>query len=962
MIGGVTDAPRPPEDDPYEDLDPEIRRILEGLDGHEGPDAQSPPAGPTAYPTTHPTTVLPAGAGPGWPTDEAAQADAGDPGRPGTFAAEMAGDPAGARRTALGAGLAWAATVVALALVDPSGLGAPIAWGGADLIVQPWSWLQYLLYGPLMVALVWRWSRQLLRSASPAAPRRWVLGRTWLLVVLAVLAAKLVYSVVLMLPALIGGAGDGLPWQTSWTYLVWATGFAGFKALLLGWLPGVVAALLWRPGPARRAGTEPRVPEPAMASLPAAAVVLAVALLGGWLADRWWTGSPVGYAHPTDWRLLAPTVASGPAGQAVALGLLWLLLAGSISATLRRIPAPRTGSAHRLAGAIAAVVAGLGLAVVESLVALVMGTDVAGGEDLWIAPSTYLRLIEGLSFGLLIAPVAALAVWLVPRAPRPQWSRAALGGAVAVVAGAVVLVTVGPRDYAGVPPLARQADPVAMPAQPTVEPGQPAAPGRITVRRDADGSAVLADQSGAQVVLRGVNVNALGDYYAADPAIATVAPLTEADFSDMAAMGFDVVRLILSWSKVQPQPDTVDEAYLAQIRQAVAWAGAYGIHVVLDMHQDAWGKSVVAPAGTTCRTGTSPMTGWDGAPEWASLDDGAPPCQFTGRDLAPNVLRSFSSFYANRSDIETQLVASWGRIAQEFGGNPTVVGYDLLNEPSFAEQAPLTSGMLLGRYHARAIAAIREGEAKATGGYPHPIFLEPSIWWSGFGLDPLPPRGFTTDSQIVFAPHLYNESITTDQSLGVTLVGVERGWALAQRAAQTWGVPMWVGEWGSWRDAETNKAYYQRFMAQADATLTGTAIWQWKQACGDPHTWPDKESGNIRRMACPEGTPLPTDTVELAPVTRAYARSAPGRLLSVQTSGEALTITGTRSGAGPVSGTPSDCTLDVWVPGTDQPVLSPTNVTDLTTVKVPAGDQAQAPSGGWRVIGCATGDYKLRVS
>jgi len=115
-------------------------------------------------------------------------------------------------------------------------------------------------------------------------------------------------------------------------------------------------------------------------------------------------------------------------------------------------------------------------------------------------------------------------------------------------------------------------------------------------------------------------------------------------------------------------------------------------------------------------------------------------------------------------------------------------------------------------------------------------------------------------------------------------------------------------------------------------------------------------------MACPAGTPLPTDTAQLAPVTRAYARSAPGRLLGVQTSGDAITITGTRSGAGPVDGTPEDCTLDVWVPGTDKPAFAPENVTELTAVEVPAGDPAQAPSGGWRVIGCATGEYRLTVS
>ena len=956
----MTDRTPPPED-PFAGLDPEVWEILRRQGS--GPGAPAGGAGGAGSAADLPTNPKPA---PGSATRAAGATGAtratGVTATP-TLAGTHPGDPAGARGAAAGAGLTWLVLLVGAAALDPSGLAAPIAWTGASPLAGPWAWLQYVLYGPLMVLLVWRWVGGLLRAATPAAPRRWVFGRTWLLVVLAVMAAKLVYSAVLTAPALFTGQAGGLPADTSLPYLVWGTGVTGVKALLFGWLPAVVAAVLWRPGPARRAGVPGRVPQPTLALIPAAVVVLGVALLGGWLADLWWSGSPVGYAYSAGWRLLAPTVASGRASEIAALALVWLLLAGSMAATLRRVPVPRSASAHRLAGGVAALAAGLGLAVVQSVVALLFGTDLPGGGDLWIVPSTYLRLVEGLSFGLLVAPFAALAVWLVPRAPRPTWSWPAALAAAAVLVGAVLVVTGGTRGHGGLPPLAGDPKPAALPAQRPAATEGLAAPERITVRRDADGSAVLADQSGAQVVLRGVNVNQLGEYYQANPQVPTVAPLTEQDFVDMAAMGFDVVRLLLSWSRVQPQAGSVDEQYLAEVRQAVGWAGAHGIHVVLDMHQDAWGKSVVAPPGTTCRSGTSPMTGWDGAPDWASHFDGAPPCQFTGRDLAPNVLRAFTSFYADRSDIQSELVGSWGRLAEEFGGDPTVAGYDLLNEPGFAEQAPLTSGMMLGRYHARAIQAIRAGEAKAADGYPHPIFLEPSIWWSGFGIDPLPPRGFTTDPQVVFAPHLYNESITMDQSLGVNLVSVERGWALAQRAAANWGTPLWVGEWGSWDDEPTNRAYYERFLGQADASEAGTAMWVWKQACGDPHSYPSTESGNIRRMSCPDGSPLPTRTAELEPVTRAYPRRAPGRLTGIAYADGAVRITGSTSGAGAVDGTPDRCTLDVWVPGSAEPTVSAASgVSAITTTQVPAGSPEQAPSGGWRVTGCATGDYALTVS
>ena len=932
--------------DPYDGLDPDVIAFLDGAPHPASSGAAAVGAAAAAQPV-----AISSSAG----TERGPSGTAPAPG--GTHRRRHV-------RSSWGAAVTMVVVIVGAALLDPSGLAAPVAWTGAQVARQPWTWLQYLLLGPLTVLLVWWWSRRLLAAATPAAPRRWVVSRIWLLVILAMMVAKLAYSVVLMAPALLGGSEAGLPPGPSAAYLIWATGFTGIKAGVYGWVPALVAAALWSPGGARRAGVAARVEAPSRAMIPAGVIALGLALLGGWLAGYWWTGSPVGYAHTSGWRLLAPTAASGRAGEIAAILLVALFLGMSARHTLRRIDVPRPTSSRLLAGALGALVAGMCLALVESVVQLLFGTEVAGTDDLWILPATYLRLAEGLSFGLLLAPFAALGLWLVARAPRPQWSLVAGMVAAGLVAGAVVVVVRQTEAHTGVPPLAgADPAPVDLPAQLVPVRDEPAPPGPITVRRDADGSAVLSDQRGAQVILRGINVNQLGDYYAADPDVPTVEALTEQDFVDIAALGFNAVRLVLSWSALEPQPGQVDAAYLERIRQAVAWARLHGIHIVLDMHQDAWGKGVVAPEGTMCRGGTTPMTGWDGAPDWASHYDDAPPCQFTGRDLAPNVLRAFTSFYADREGIQDRLVAVWGRLASEFGGDPTVVGYDLLNEPAFAEQAPLTSGMLLGRYHARAIQAIREGEQKAPGGYAHPVLLEPSIWWSGFGVDPLPPRGFTTDSQVVFAPHLYNESITMDQSLGLTTVSVERGYALAARAASDWGTPLWSGEWGTFGESSQNAELNARYAAAEDSLRVGSAVWVWKQGCGDPHVFPAQEAGDIRRVSCPEGTPLPTRTAQIEPLTRAYPRTAPGRILAIESDGRTIRLDGDTAGAGRVDGTPDSCALDIWVPGSTQPaVAEQVGVTGLRSVEVPAGSAAQDPSGGWRVIGCATGAYRLSLS
>ncbi len=79
----------------------------------------------------------------------------------------------------------------------------------------------------------------------------------------------------------------------------------------------------------------------------------------------------------------------------------------------------------------------------------------------------------------------------------------------------------------------------------------------------------IVDTSGRQVLLRGANVNALGEYAQEDPAAEPTAPLTDADWDAMAANGFSAIRLIMSWSLLEPERGEVDEDYVAEVRDAV---------------------------------------------------------------------------------------------------------------------------------------------------------------------------------------------------------------------------------------------------------------------------------------------------------------------------------------------------------------------------------------------------------
>src|SRR6266540_1973696 len=85
---------------------------------------------------------------------------------------------------------------------------------------------------------------------------------------------------------------------------------------------------------------------------------------------------------------------------------------------------------------------------------------------------------------------------------------------------------------------------------------------------DAQRGGRIVDDQGREVLLRGVNVNALAEYWKGTP-FPTVFDLDRKDPDRMAGIGWDAVRLLLSWSRVEPAPGRYDTAYLDRVAQAV---------------------------------------------------------------------------------------------------------------------------------------------------------------------------------------------------------------------------------------------------------------------------------------------------------------------------------------------------------------------------------------------------------
>jgi endoglycosylceramidase len=466
----------------------------------------------------------------------------------------------------------------------------------------------------------------------------------------------------------------------------------------------------------------------------------------------------------------------------------------------------------------------------------------------------------------------------------------------------------------------------------------------------------IEDDRGRQVLLRGVNVNQLGDYFRGHPALPTVIPLRERDFARIARLGFNHVRLILSWSRLEPMRGSLSRRYLRRIRQAVEWASDHDLYVVLDMHQDAWGKYIATPAGEACMPGFVPAIGWDGAPRWATLTDGLSTCRRSeARELSPAVAQAFQSFWADREGIQSRLIRTWARLARRFAADPAIAGYDLINEPNPGFTVGATEPTFLGEFYRRAIAAIRSAESTARRGFHHIAFFEPLVIWSATAVDVVPPPSFTADRNIVFAPHLYGGSISVDQALGLPLVSIEDGFRFADTTAASYGVTFWSGEWGWFGNPREDAADVREYARHEDSHVVGGAWWSWKQACGDPHVvgstgnLPRGISPSLNRYRCPQQRLLGIPGNFRRVLSRPYPRAAPGRITALHSNPE--------SGAFRLAGHDprrmGSCGLRVWVPakGAGPPRFEDEGVSRRRTESVP---------GGWLVSGCARGDYELR--
>jgi endoglycosylceramidase len=378
----------------------------------------------------------------------------------------------------------------------------------------------------------------------------------------------------------------------------------------------------------------------------------------------------------------------------------------------------------------------------------------------------------------------------------------------------------------------------------------------------------LVDRRAREVTLRGVNarVNGIFDVTFDDGRLPLEAIPTfdEGDAARMEALGFDVLRLPISWSALEPTRGRYDAGYLDRIAAVVRACRRHGIVVLVDVHQDAFSKEI----------------GEDGAPRWV-LDLllgaghypylGGPLDDLTARRFAPATLSAFRAFFANDGGIQDDFAAAVAVVARRFARERGVVGYEILNEPLAAGSA--NAGAALLAFHVRVAQAIRAVDAR------HLIAFEPDTIRNVTNRAPIPDAPFPVAGAI-YAPHVYTDVFDGHDFSSGDPAELAPSMEAAAREATAWGTPLLVGEFGIDPNAPNANAWIAAELDLQDRLRAHSAFWLWEETSQGHWGLFDGESSD------PGGERVARTTA----LSRVYARAVPGIVVEHRFDAQANTL------------------------------------------------------------------------
>lgn len=398
----------------------------------------------------------------------------------------------------------------------------------------------------------------------------------------------------------------------------------------------------------------------------------------------------------------------------------------------------------------------------------------------------------------------------------------------------------------------------------------------LHVAHPAGGRPYIADDLGRLVLLHGAIPAALIDFwtgtnqsqpdvpplYPVDPAAyaggqcppnasaSKYPPLCFADVTAMAALGFNSIRLPLSWSLLEPERGRFNATYVDRVAQVVDWARSQGMYVILDLHQNAYSRFIGPGSGVD-------LGELSGAPKWATITDGFPSRKYLDhRELNPAVNEADNNFWYDRNGIQDEYIATVAFLAKRFKDDSTVAGYSVFNEPWPGwNLSPGFEDLLLFPFYRRivdAITGIHDGLPCWTGffmpatcGYPdlgvhdlrHLVFVdtgdlrEITDFPTHLGLP------VSSYPNVVLSMHAYTHFYTPDALLkqapdhaSYPWGGYDQSYWLAEREAKAMDAALFVSEFGS-PPSQDSLLLVNQF-AEQERHVLGFAFWTWKENGG----------------------------------------------------------------------------------------------------------------------------------
>jgi endoglycosylceramidase len=329
-------------------------------------------------------------------------------------------------------------------------------------------------------------------------------------------------------------------------------------------------------------------------------------------------------------------------------------------------------------------------------------------------------------------------------------------------------------------------------------------------------------------------------------------PLCQSDLAQMAALGFNSLRLPLSWSLLEPERGRFSQTYVDRAAQVVDWARALGIYVIIDMHQNAYSRYVGPGQGVD-------LSANSGAPAWATLTDGISSGLFLKNQREANgaVFEAFSNFWYNRGGIQDEYIAAVSFLAKRFNDDSAVAGYSVFNEPQPGWNLPPGfEDLLLFPFYRRVIDAVtgaHDGLPCPTGifmpafcGYAdlgihdvrHLFFLEPGLLRQ---ITDFPTHlGLPVSSypNLVLDIHAYTHGFTLEALLGnrdpskatYPWGGYDQTYSLGGREAKAIGAALFVSEFGN--DPKYDSVLLANEVLEQEKYDVGFAFWTWKENSG----------------------------------------------------------------------------------------------------------------------------------